>query len=171
MNIEYAYIDTLNRVDNWIARADSKISFALAFEVFLFGAIISNKKIPHLFNFNNGDIYLKVIAIVSFIITLILLVIALIFFLKGLKAKIETIPGVSDDSYLFYGSIKDMKFKCFEQGVYNLNSDDLKRDYLCQIYINSTICNKKFQNFNNGLKSIFILIIPFLLFSFITLFI
>ena len=44
MNVEYNYVDTLNRIDNWIARADSKISFALAFEVFLFGAIVSNKK-------------------------------------------------------------------------------------------------------------------------------
>ena len=171
MNVEYNYVDTLNRIDNWIARADSKISFALAFEVFLFGVIFSNKKIPRLFNFNSGHTCLKTIGIISLIITLVSLICALGFFLFGLRAKIKPKPGISDKSYLFYGSIKNMCFESFQKGVYNLKDNDLKLDYLSQIYINSSICNKKFQHFNNGLICIFILIIPFLLFNLITLFI
>ncbi|MCI2954777.1 DUF5706 domain-containing protein [Staphylococcus caprae] len=171
MNTEYSYIDTLNRLDNWIARADNKISFGLAFEVFLFGSIISNKRIPNLFNFNKGLICLKIIAILLFVITLIFLVKSLIFFLCGLRAKINIVPGISDKSYLFYGSIKNMNLQSLEKGVYNLSSDDIKKDYLAQIYLNSIICSNKFQNFNKGLTSIYILIAPFLLFNFITLFI
>lgn len=72
----------------------------------------------------------------------------------------EDHPGLEKTSYIFYGSINKMKYEIFKEDNIKF-VDDLKS----QIYLNSKIATKKFQNYNKGLYWFkFLLVVSIMLF-------
>jgi hypothetical protein len=73
--------------------------------------------------------------------------------------------GLESDSKIFFGSIsKNVNFKQYKEKLYTYSEEDYLNDIISQIYINSIICNEKFENYKRGMK---ISIIGFLAFVFI----
>lgn len=61
--------------------------------------------------------------------------------------------GLENDSKIFFGSIsKNVNFKQYKEKLLTYSEDDYMNDIISQIYINSVICNKKFENYKNGIK-------------------
>jgi len=75
-----------------------------------------------------------------------------------LKASVATIKGgikSQDDSILFFGSIaKNQNFEEFKKKIKNSDEKKIEEDIIMQIYNNSIICNKKFENYNKAILDI-----------------
>ena len=68
-------------------------------------------------------------------------------------------------SILYFGSICSFEsVNEFKHKVYHTKKTELLDDLLNQVYINSGICAKKFNNYNAGLRNIIIGILVFLVF-------
>ena len=156
----YKNLETINL---WINNVDNKISFALTFASVILGYILLNG-IPKSFNkfftitkleeLSGGDILSVLLIIVLYICNLL----SIIFFLFGLKSKTNNAP--SSNSNIFFGSISNRNYIQFKRDISNMNEKQLKNQIKEQIFINSDICNKKFQNYNKGIN---LLIISFIL--------
>ncbi|MBU7218583.1 hypothetical protein [Staphylococcus gallinarum] len=169
--MEYNHNETLETIRSWINNCDTKVSFALTFEVFLLGFIFSNDNLKNLTEIKKEINLYSIILLVSFLITMMFLLFALVHFYKTLKANTNfegNYPNMK--SVLYYGSISDGDFNHFRQNVNNLDIYKLNQDYLMQIHINSVICQKKFDNYNKGLKYLFISLIPLVIYFVISIF-
>lgn len=177
----YNHSEILSRINTWISNCDSKISFALVFAGALLGFFFTSNIIhDSLFQVVNNVLILtkkellSLIAIIILVFFSISLLLSIWYLFKGLKGKINIENykqyGLEEESLLFFGTIKSMKYKDFKDKVKNIEEDDLKNDYLSQIHVNSIICNQKFINYNKGLKFLLFSVILFVLLNFIFLF-
>ena len=165
----------LDRVNGWIGNCDQKASFLLT----LVGVIATL--------ICTGDTMVKVKEILvnpfiaywkegiggfdteRFFLALFLcsgllcLLGAIVFLLMCLMAKTDYSkfeqPGIEKNSRLFYGSIAKMKYDEFRSAI-----NDYDNDLLSQLYINSVICNAKFDNYKIAVKFVFAAI-PLLVFA------
>ena len=180
---------TLDITNMWIENVDSKISYALAFIGVLLGFIITEDKPIDVGNtvvdiFNRIGMFLANpnsifnITIEKNILALILLtiltataIISIIHLLIALKGSISldeyNEEGLTIESNIFWGSVSKKKYKDFRREVTNINENDLINDITSQIFINSKICNKKFKNYNKGIKYIIFTVIIFFTYNFI----
>ncbi|MCQ3816725.1 Pycsar system effector family protein [Staphylococcus xylosus] len=166
--MEYNYAENLDRIKSWINNCDTKISFALTFEIFLLGFIFSNDTIQKLVEIKKGANVQTIVLLLSFLTALILLSLSLLTFYKALKANVQ--PD-SESSVLYYGSISSQTFNSFRKEVNELTEYNLKQDYIAQIHTTAKICKKKFDNYNKGLKFLFISFIPLVIYFSFSIFI
>lgn len=180
---------TLDITNMWIENVDSKISYALAFIGILLGFIITKDK-PIDIGDTVVDILEKTsvflaspnrvfnITIEKNILALVLLtaltttaIISIIYLLIALKGNIgldeHNEDGLNIESNIFWGSISKKRYIDFKNEVININENDLINDIISQIFINSKICNKKFKNYNKGIKYIIFTVIIFFTYNFI----
>ena len=67
------------------------------------------------------------------------------------------------NSKIFFGSIcKNSTYSQYKERMLNCNEDEYINDIISQIYLNSIICNRKFNNFKNGSITAFIGFFSFL---------
>lgn len=82
------------------------------------------------------------------------------YFLKVLTPKTITSEFLKENatlegrSLLHFQTIAKMKFEPFESDVMKDTEERYKHDLCSQIFINSVICDAKFENFKKGLKAL-----------------
>jgi len=150
----------LDIVNTWIGNCDQKASFLLTVVGVVLTIIFTSslmEKIatvlidPFRTYLNTGIgtfSLLRTVIAVLLSLGMVCLFVALLFLLLSLKANIninqfkKDNPGLETDSLLFYGSISRKTYS-----EYSLAEHDMYNDYRSQVYINSSICNKKFKKY------------------------
>lgn len=180
---------TLDITNMWIENVDSKISYALAFIGILLGFIVTGDQpmdigdtlidiLYRVSNFFSSTNIVFNITIEKNIIALLLLcastvtaIISIVYLLIALKGSISldeyNEDGLTIKSNIFWGSVSKKKYKDFKHEVLNISEDGLMNDITSQIFINSKICNKKFENYNKGIRYIIFTVIIFFIYNFI----
>ena len=180
---------TLDITNMWIENVDSKISYALAFIGILLGFIITKDKpidigdtvvdilektsmflasSNRVFNITIEKNILALVLLTALTTTAIISIIYLLIALKGNIGLDEyNEDGLNIESNIFWGSISKKRYIDFKNEVTNINENDLINDITSQIFINSKICNKKFKNYNNGIKYIIFTVIIFFTYNFV----
>jgi len=152
---------TLDRTISWIENCDNKasiilgivgvvLSILLSMEyVELIGALIVDISVCATF----GNILLLTLIIIAFIVCFA----GIVFLIKSLTAKIKieefSKRGIFADSRIFFSTIaKNNTFADFDEKLSETDGDVLIKDLKSQIYICSIICDRKFKNYNRGLR-------------------
>lgn len=101
----------------------------------------------HLFSWGRFTVFFLLV------IAVILLIMSCYYLFRAIGANInytkmyEENPGLVKRSYIFFGTISNMKYKEFKK-----DEADYDEDLKSQIYVNSKIATNKFQNYNRGLS-------------------
>lgn len=173
----YNESEVLKRLNSWIDNGDKKISFGLAFAGVLLGVFFTSeiinqslsKLIDNIIKIES-TILISIIIIVilsGFIISLMLSIWCFIIGLKGtLNSPIKKQRNIEENSILHFETIKSMSFNEFSEKVNELRSEEMKNEYLSQIYINATICSTKFERYNKGIKYLMLSVVLFILLNF-----
>ncbi len=150
---EDAY-QTLTMINSWISNIDTKISFALAFVGILIGTIFSSgipKSLQPIFNTKKlSDIKFGQYFAAAVIIILLLMCLAVIInLLLGMKARVK--EKAENDSIIYFGAISKKSLGEYQSIIGKINETEMLDDLTEQIYINSKICTKKANFYNNAL--------------------
>lgn len=149
----------LDRINQWITNCDVKSSVVLGFNGIILSILITGsiwdkiiKMIKSiLINFNEVNF----IYLIALIISILLVIIGIIYLLLSIFGRIRTDiykeEKLITDSLIYYGTINNLSFKEYLKKANNLTNESLSKELISQIYINSTICTKKFKNYNRGL--------------------
>lgn len=155
---EDAY-QTLELINSWINNVDTKSSFGLAFIAALIGFIFYNigKTPPPIQESIELVQSCKFSAIVfiqaALIVTLyVSCLISILMFLIALLGRTKSISGKL--SVMFFGTISQYSLNDYKAKILNMDSRDISKDLVEQIYINSTICAKKFKYYNWGMYAL-----------------
>lgn len=163
------YLNILDRVIGFIGNCDNKTSIILGIYGVFFGIVFTSNFFN---NFIKSLILIKInfftIIYIFFIIcTLILFLYGIIKLFKALYAKIDSEVYAEDElitnSYIFYGTISNFSFRKYKNEIQDLSEEEFRNDILSQIYIDSKICNQKFQNYNKGLIYSFLGLLSFII--------
>lgn len=180
-------IKTLERINFWIANCDTKISFGLAFAGILIGGFFSSsiitgsleelvKKLKGLKDVKSGweALYIETTTLVL-IVFILLIITSVSYLFLGIKGSVDTTAYEQDklttDSYQFYGTIQSKAFAAFKDGFEAQTQNKLQNDYLSQIYINSKICQRKFDLYNEGVTYLIYSTVTFIILNTLFLFI
>ncbi|HFK1481120.1 TPA: Pycsar system effector family protein [Bacillus cereus] len=180
-------VATLDRINFWISNCDTKISFSLAFAGILLGGFFSSsiitgsldkviKKIIHMDSIQHyWQTRLIELTILVLFVFIVLMAISLTYLFRALKGSINADVyqqhGLTTDSKVFFGSIANQSFQSFKQKVIVVSDENNRNDYLSQVYINSKICQRKFQLYNSGVQFLIYSTISFVLLNILFLFI
>lgn len=163
----------LDRVNRWIENCDQKVYILLAFigaciAVFVSSSIFLKARNvlvqPFYAYLGNNDAYcfsLRNILLFIGIFPISVYVGKMIYyFLKVLTPKTITSEFSKENatlegrSLLHFQTIAKMKFEPFKSDVMKDTEERYKHDLCSQIFINSVICDAKFENFKKGLKAL-----------------
>lgn len=160
------------RITFWISNIDSKISFALGVSGVLLGFILSNQDLSktltkHIKLVKSND--LEIIILISlFCITITLLILSIWFFLRGLKAKIDSKnykqSQMVSPSNIFWGDIAENDYFTYKYKLEHSEQIKWSEDMKTQIYINSCICSKKTKLYNFGINCLTFSLIGFVIY-------
>lgn len=178
---------TLDRINFWISNCDTKISFSLAFSGILLGGFFSssiisgslNTFVTKMINIENAPKGWNMVLLggttLVFLAFIICMIVAVTYLFRGLKGSIDTSvyqqPGLVTDSKIFFGTIANQPFQTFQQKATTNSQSDKLNDYLSQIYINSKICQRKFNLYNSGVQYLIYSTILFVVLNILFLFI
>lgn len=150
----YKNLDVINQ---WINNSDNKASIILGLVgilltiIFTTGNITSQttKIMKELFlNTNFSDILYLIFFLGSICICILGLCDLIKVLIPTLKMKTNKIK-----SYMFFGSISCYtSFNEYKEDLLKSTEEDIFEDLLNQVYQNSIICNKKYENFAKGIK-------------------
>lgn len=169
----------LERINFWISNCDTKISFALAFAGVLLAGFLSSSIITGSINkliekttkvyttATFWEVRILDVCILVLIAFIICVVIAVTYLFRALKGSIDTSvyqeSGLTTNSLIFFGTIANQSFQSFKDNVSTSNENQIENDLLSQIYINSKICQRKFELYNKGVNYLIASIILFVL--------
>lgn len=166
-------LDTLDRTIGFINNCDNKTSIILGINGVMITILLSNEGVIELKNIMKSAITEGTVFSAIYLIILFLALAKLFYGIFKLLMVLFANTDCGDinqedlecDSKIFFGSIcKNSEFKQYKEKLLNLTEEDYMNDIISQIYINSVICNKKFDNYKVGMKAS---IIGFLSFVFI----
>lgn len=178
---------SLDRVNAWISNCDQKAGFLLSiigvFIAIIFSSDFSQSIVDNIVNpykeyIRNPDLNeFKLIRFIYFLFVVISIIasfVSIIFALLSITAAIDIKKYKIDDgnselvgnSLLFFGSISRRKYNDFKDMAGINYEDDLKS----QIFINSTICTRKFKRYNISLISFVVMLGAFVASNMIRLF-
>lgn len=167
-SIEDAY-KILDNINTWIVNSDTKASIILGLIGVLFTIIFSNLDFINILIKLINKIFDNILF--SDIVYLIIMLFSIVLFINGIYNLILVlIPKLkinnnNKKSILYFGSICSFESANeFKHKVYHTKKAELLDDLLNQVYINSGICTKKFNNYNAGLRNIILGILVFLIF-------
>lgn len=165
---------SLDRINSWISNCDQKAGFLLAtigivlailFATDFVGGVKKYIIEPFLCYFDKPIEYefslirfLFFIVLVSSVITC---AVSAIFALLAISATVDSKkqqpnnPTLSNKSYLFFQTISSIDFETYSKFGQISYADDL----MSQIYINSSICTKKFNRYKVALGSFYAVVI------------
>lgn len=165
---------SLDRVNTWISNCDQKAGFLLAtigiVLAILFATDFVNEvkdKIvepfmkcvqePKHYEFCCSRFFFSISLVLSILTSVVSSVYALLTISAKLNAKelSEENPSLLSDSYLFFQTISSKRYDVFSkfEGV------EYQKDLMGQIYINSSICSKKFGYYKIALRWFYAVII------------
>lgn len=180
-------LKTLDRINFWISNCDTKISFSLAFAGILLGGFFSSgiitgslsKLIDKLTAIDSLTHHweMRLVELTSLVLLafILLMVVTITYLFRGIKGTID--PDVykqsklTTDSKLFFGTIQNQQFDAFQEKALNLKPSDVLNDTLSQVYINSKICQRKFNLYNKGVNYLILSTIVFVVLNILFLFI
>lgn len=179
---------SLDRINSWISNCDQKAGFLLAILGVLIPIVFTSditeriKEIllvpykaycdtPDLYEFNG----IRFVYFVILVVTIIACLVSIIAVLLSITANItirqfkkdEGNEQLIENSHLFFGSIKKMKYITFRQMSDVCYEEDLKS----QIFINSSICTRKFKFYNIGIYAFIVMAICFIALFILNLFV
>lgn len=157
--------EDLDRVNMWIGNCDQKASFLLALVGIVLTIVCTSDAInviktilikPFVNYWREGIgtfCPLRTVIAVLLIAGFVCVFISIIRLLLCLRAKTDDDSmkktGMEEKSLLYFGSIAKMTYSVF-CGTENDRLNDLRT----QVYINSVICAKKFENYKKALRFI-----------------
>lgn len=168
----------LDRVNRWIDNCDQKIYILLAFmgaciavfftsSIFLkarsiiiepFYAYLKNHD-SYDFSIKNFLLFIGFVAIAVFTIWMMVSLLKALFPSTAIKKFINENPTLESESLLHFQSVANMKFDSFEPNALDDTLERYKHDLLSQIFINSKICDNKFEYLKKGLIAMSCLLI------------
>ena len=165
-------LNTLDRTIGFVNNCDSKSSVILGIFGVIITILLSSEGINELKNIIKSAITEDTTCGVFYLI--FLFVSGAVFSFGSFKLLMVLFANTNcgddnqvdleRDSKIFFGSIcNNANFKQYKEKLTTYSEEDYLNDIISQIYINSVICNKKFENYKNGMK---ISIIGFLAFIF-----
>jgi hypothetical protein len=179
-------VETLDRINFWIGNCDTKVSFSLAFAVILLGGFFSSSiitgsldllmsKIMRIDNINHyGEVRLVEITTFVLVLFLVFMALTITYLFKALKGSIDSSvykqPGLTTDSKIFFGTIAGQSFDSYKQKVITATMSEKQDDILSQVYINSKICQNKFNLYNKGLRYLVVSTLLFVILNILFLF-
>lgn len=169
--------ENLDRVNMWIGNCDQKASFLLALVGIVLTVVCTSDAIsgiktilirPFMSYWREGMgtfCLLRTIIAILLIAGFVCVIISIVYLLLCLRAKTEydsmKKQGMEEKSLLFYGSVAKMSYSDYCEA-----ENDRINDLRTQVYINSVICDKKFENYKNALRLV-LWALPFLVFGFL----
>ena len=158
------YYKQLDKVDYWIANADTKASFILAFAGVLGGFLLNEKANVQKDEFE--IIALLQSSYILFILTLTSLIVTVIFSLLVLSARTHG----DKQTLFFWGDVsKYSHWSYFQRAKHREDNDSLEEDLIYQIYINSKICTIKFKRYRISLRFLLISLVLFTIYKIVTI--
>lgn len=179
---------SLDRINGWIGNCDQKAGFLLAILGVLIPIVFTSdiserineillspykayREMPNLYEFNA----VRFVYFVLLVATIIACMISIISVLLSITANITTkefkkMHGneqLIETSFLFFGSIKKMTYAAFREMSDANYEDDLKS----QIFVNSSICTRKFKFYNIGLYAFIVMAVCFIALFILNLFV
>lgn len=161
-------IKRLEHVNNWINNCDQKAGILLAFMGVLLPLILtadffvirlSGLVEPIKSFWVKGDGFFdwcNFFRLAAFVIMLFFAARTIIYLIFVLTGKTDYSKfkqnKLEKKSAFFYGSIAGMKYKEFKEMLINSQYDSTT-DLISQIYVNSVICESKFDNYKLGLRN------------------
>jgi hypothetical protein len=158
----------LDRVNFWITNCDSKVSYLLTLQGIILTIIFTSSYAGRLvvtlsYKFTFADFgwysFLRFIEGVSLYTFIVFILASLYNAYSTLRARLDPKifqeVGLVTKSVLFFGAIANRSFTDFQtdqQTMTNLNSNTLDDDIDSQVFINSKICQLKFNYYNMTLK-------------------
>lgn len=177
---------SLDRVNNWISNCDQKAGFLLATIGIVLAILFATDFVdgvrgyivkPYLQYIEVPEQY--VFSLIRFCFFLSLLssifacVVSSVYALRTISAKLDSKelsksnPSLKSDSYLFFLAISSKSYEKYS----SFDGVEYQDDLMSQIYINSSICSKKFKNYNVALRWFYVVVISialmFILYMFI----
>lgn len=156
---------TLESVNSWLNNCDQKAGILLAVVGVAITIIMTSDFLKYLRAYifipfmeycsGNSDLsfsWSRFTVFFLLLISIIILITCCIYLFKAIRANIDyekmykDNPNLVKVSYIFFGTISQMKYDDFKKGESNFE-EDLKS----QIYVNSIIATNKFKNYNEGL--------------------
>ena len=149
---------SLESINNWINNSDMKSSIMLGIIGVLITVIFSNGNIvsQYIKIFEKAIANLKCLDIIYLLLTILSFIVILLGIFHLIKVLLPTLSikeQSNKQSILYFGSIGQYKDnKSFIATVKHQSENEVLDGILEQIYINSTICTKKFNSFKLGFK-------------------
>ena len=156
---------TLESVNSWLNNCDQKAGILLTVVGVAITVILTSDFMKYLrcyifvpfmqFCSGNSDLsfsWSRFTVFILLIIAVALLLTSCIYLFRAISANTDyekmyrENPGLIKTSYIFYGTISQMKYDDFKKGAV-----EFEEDLRSQIYVNSRIATTKFKNYNEGL--------------------
>ena len=142
----------MDRVIGFVERYFTKTSISLGVWGVVISALLQEPiylKLSYLFEYYNK--HFNALSVVYFICTFLSLVVfscGIVNFVLTLVAKA---PVSKKDSRLFYADIAENKsISTFKRKIEQSTEEQVRDDYINQIYINSVLCREKNKRYNKG---------------------
>ncbi len=141
----------LELVNGWINNMDTKASILLAYLAVIIGFVVSNG-LPDLFNqpAPSPVVFFYIVKVDFVVILYLSLFASIVLFLATLTARIK--GNKEKHSLLFFGEIAKNSLNDYKSKILNRTEEELIKDVLEQVYINSNICTIKSKYYNIGVK-------------------
>lgn len=154
-------IDILDRIIGFISSCDNKASIVLGTLGVILSIMLLSDEIKYLSSAirtaSQTRGFFDVFFILMLMLTVILIAYGIYRLLNVLIAR--TANKVHDskifcfDSLLYFNEIaKNETYEIYKEKLLKYNKADLLNDVISQIYINSIICKRKYENYNIGTK-------------------
>lgn len=156
-------LEKLHHVNHWIANCDTKSSFLLTFYgvvitiIFTSDMLVDMKKTLSLkkaseISLESIRLFFALTFLIIFFLSIAVTLVYLFITLRGrINPTIFKEKGLKPESLFFFGNISKKKFFEFERASDTEQETSYLNDINSQIYINSKIATKKFNNYNRSL--------------------
>lgn len=174
--------DTYGQVSSWINNCDSKASILLALiGVVLSIAFTSDKILGGILTLTKDVVSLMksngTSCSCASLFILVILGIAVVFFIDSIRNLLSVLYARMDDSrnaenpsISFYRSIGSKSYDEYKQLVEGIDDDAFIEDKLRQVHDCSKICTRKFSFYNDGIDSLKVGLVFFVIFLFLLIF-
>lgn len=174
--------DTYGQVSSWINNCDSKASILLALIGVIFSiAFTSDKLLGGILTLTKDVVSLMkgdgTSCACASLFILVVLGIAVVFFIDSIRNLLSVLYARMDDSrkaenpsISFYRSIGSKSYDEYKQLVERIDDDAFIEDKLRQVHDCSKICTRKFSFYNDGIDSLKVGLVFFVIFLFLLIF-
>ena len=148
----------LDRINQWIVNCDNKSLILVTLIGIVVGILFATSYIEKLLVIYSY-IYLhptiiNLLYLMLFIFSILLILVGIWHIIQSIIARTKppSEKGLINNSLIYYGTISKYEYEKYEKKIIDIDEESLKKEIISQIYINSKICTKKFENYNKGLK-------------------